>query len=81
MKSKAKARTARPVQSHNGHNGRQTESPSDEWRARVAVLAYSFYERRGRGDGLDVQDWIQAEKTILDEIASQEDRIRAGSNS
>jgi Protein of unknown function (DUF2934) len=75
-KAKPKTRDIRPAESHNGHNGRNTDnSPSDDWRARVAVLAYSFYQRRGHEDGHDVEDWIQAEKTIRDEIASQQDRI------
>jgi hypothetical protein len=38
---------------------------SDHLYARVAALAYSFYEQRGREDGRDVEDWIQAEQTIL----------------
>ena len=82
MKPKAKARDIRPTQSHNGHNGRKIDdSLCDDWHARVAVLAYSFYERRGREDGHDVDDWIQAEKTICDAIASKKKRTRAGSKS
>jgi hypothetical protein len=41
---------------------------------RVAALAYSFYERRGCEHGHDVEDWIQAEKTVLEEIASRQYR-------
>ena len=32
---------------------------------RVAEVAYSLYEQRGREDGHDVEDWIQAEQTVL----------------
>lgn len=32
---------------------------------RVAELAYYLYEQRGREDGHDVEDWIQAEQSIL----------------
>jgi hypothetical protein len=41
---------------------------------RVAALAYSFYERRGHEHGHDVEDWIQAEKAVLEEIASRQYR-------
>jgi hypothetical protein len=41
---------------------------------RVAALAYSIYERRGCQHGHDVEDWIQAEKAILEEIASRQYR-------
>jgi len=46
---------------------------------RVAVLAYSMYEQRGRQDGHDVEDWFQAEKTILEEMASQDTGSKARS--
>ena len=42
-----------------------TNDSSDHLYTRVAELAYSFYEQRGRQDGRDVEDWIQAEQTIL----------------
>ena len=65
-----KARGVRPVQSHDAHNGRKPEgSSADDVHARVAVLAYSFYEQRGCQDGHDVEDWIQAENTIREEVA------------
>jgi len=66
-----KARGVRPIQSQHAHNGRTTgRSSADDVRVRVAVLAYAFYERRGREDGHDVDDWIQAENMILEEMAS-----------
>ena len=75
MKHHARPRVFRTVQSQNGV---QTEhSASDDLYARVAVLAYSFYERRGREDGHDVEDWIQAEKTIREEIAFRQNGSRA----
>ena len=40
---------------------------SDELRARVVALAYSFYERRGYEDGYDREDWLEAERRILTE--------------
>jgi hypothetical protein len=30
----------------------------------IALLAYELYERRGKTDGFDVDDWIEAERVI-----------------
>jgi len=32
--------------------------------ARIAGRAYWLYEARGRRDGFDLQDWLQAEREI-----------------
>jgi len=40
-------------------------SSSDDVRSRIAELAYTLYEQRGREDGHDVEDWIQAEQRVL----------------
>jgi len=39
--------------------GRQRPS-----RDEIARLAYHFYERRGRRDGHDVDDWLSAEQEL-----------------
>lgn len=45
---------------------RQSEMDSfDGVYGRIALLAYQFYEQRGRVDGHDMEDWIRAEQTIL----------------
>jgi hypothetical protein len=31
----------------------------------IARVAYELYEKRGRGDGCHVDDWVQAEKIVL----------------
>lgn len=75
-----KARNVRPIQSAHTHNGRKTNgSSSGDLHGRVAEMAYSLYERRGREDGYDLDDWIQAENTILEEIASQDNRTKTRS--
>ena len=38
---------------------------AEDVHARIAVLAFQFYEQRGRRDGHDVEDWLQAERRIL----------------
>jgi hypothetical protein len=35
-----------------------------ESRGRSAERAYELYEQRGRADGFDVQDWLQAEQEV-----------------
>jgi hypothetical protein len=30
----------------------------------IAALAYDLYERRGRADGFDVDDWLKAEELL-----------------
>lgn len=67
MKRDARPRHFREVQADNGREVGSTAA--DDLYARVAAMAYSFYERRGYEHGHDVEDWIQAEKTILEETA------------
>lgn len=65
MKQKVRTRDFRVAQSRNGDLDTAND-PSGHFYSRVAALAYSLYERRGGEHGHDVEDWIQAEKTILD---------------
>jgi DUF2934 family protein len=78
MKQQAKPRGLRTGKTHNGLE--KAHSSSDHIYVRVAVLAYSMYEQRGRQDGHDVEDWCQAEKTILEEMALQDTRSNARSD-
>jgi len=34
--------------------------------ARIAARAFELYEQRGRKQGNDVQDWLQAEKELFE---------------
>jgi len=77
-----KAPNVRAVQSDQTQNGRIINgSSAGDLHARVAVLAYSLYEGRGREHGHDLADWIQAENTILEEIAPRDNRARTRSKS
>ena len=38
---------------------------AEEIRKRIAKLAYELYQRRGRQDGYDRQDWLEAERLTL----------------
>jgi len=39
-----------------------------EFYARVARRAYDLFERRGREEGHDVEDWLEAEQLVKDEL-------------
>jgi hypothetical protein len=51
--------TTNPVRD-NAQFGARTEED-------IAKRAYALYEARGREDGHDVDDWLQAEREILEE--------------
>jgi hypothetical protein len=70
MKRQTKPREFRTV--HSGHRNVQDGPSSDDVYARIAVFAYDLYERRGRGHGYDVEDWIRAEKAVLEQIAPEQ---------
>ena len=65
MKQKVRTRDFRAAQSRNGDLDTANHS-SAQFYSRVAALAYSLYERRGGEHGHDVEDWIQAEQTIVE---------------
>ena len=50
----------RPLLRENG-NG----TASDANRARIEKLAYELYQQRGRQNGYDEQDWLEAERMTL----------------
>jgi len=47
-----------------GMFGKYTGSSEPSSRDEIARLAYHFYERRGRRDGQDVDDWLAAEREL-----------------
>ena len=71
MKPQRKVRDVRRVRSPAIHDRETNGSWSNELHARVARLAFSLYERRGRVDGHDVDDWIEAERAIRQEMAAE----------
>lgn len=42
--------------------------PFDDVRARIAVRAYELYVGRGRRDGYAEEDWLHAEREILNRM-------------
>lgn len=41
---------------------------TDELRGRIALKAYELYEERGRHDGQEMEDWLQAEMVVMEEM-------------
>jgi hypothetical protein len=56
---------------------RSTESRPDA--DRIAQRAYERYEARGRGDGHDMDDWLEAERELQQDVSSN--RTAGGVNS
>jgi hypothetical protein len=46
-----------------------------EFNARVARRAYDLFERRGRDEGHDVEDWLEAERLVRDELLHDTEAI------
>ena len=40
----------------------------EEYNARVAIKAYELFERRGFSHGHDMEDWLQAERLVLEGV-------------
>ena len=50
----------------------------DQLHQRIAEKAYELYECGGCCHGRDVEDWLEAERLVLTEIALQEAHSRGG---
>ncbi|HWV47517.1 MAG TPA: DUF2934 domain-containing protein [Nitrospira sp.] len=57
------------IQKHDVHIATTaTDSPNgsgDQQHRRIAAAAFALYERRGRQDGHELDDWLAAEQQIL----------------
>lgn len=63
-----------------GHReSRTAPSPSGlsplEFNARVARKAYELFEARGREEGRDVEDWLEAERLVKEELVQQSQAV------
>jgi len=47
-------------------------------RRHIAQRAYQLYEERGGRDGFDVQDWLQAEREVLEQLTEPEKAAAVG---
>jgi hypothetical protein len=46
------------------HSTSERSAISDRLQGEIARLAFQLYEARGREDGHDVEDWLQAEAAL-----------------
>jgi hypothetical protein len=49
---------------HISPNDDAVSNEADALERRIGELAYRLYEERGRIDGFDLQDWLEAESII-----------------
>ena len=42
-----------------------------EFNARVARKAFELFEQRGRHEGHDIEDWLEAERLVKEELLEQ----------
>ncbi len=49
-----------------------------ELKNEIRRRAYGLYERRGRADGLALDDWLQAQVEFLEELLQEQSEVTAG---
>lgn len=54
-----------------GRNAADLAVREQELRERVAQKAYDLYEKRGRTDGYNVEDWLEGERLLSEQVADQ----------
>ena len=53
----------------SGNGEGSNNEPRRDHHNRIAEFAYARYERRGRIDGHDLEDWLEAEQQVIAEKA------------
>lgn len=79
MEGQMQQRTFRKHQQPQEEQGKEAEASletlfqaiTEKDQTRVAVLAYVLYEQRGREDGHDLDDWLEAERRIVNQGLSR----------
>ena len=67
------------AQTRSGNEARSGEPTEHGWPGdeEIRHRAYEIYERRGREPGHDLDDWLMAERELIEETASARKRARA----
>ena len=69
--SKGAATAAAPARSEvETHRPPQPASDPESFERlneRIRIRAYELYEQRGRADGFEAQDWLQAEEEVMEQ--------------
>jgi len=68
MKKQVQREGRRPRATAPAVQENQNEARSDDIRARIAAAAYTLYEGRGCQHGRHLEDWLAAERAVLDGI-------------
>jgi outer membrane protein TolC len=62
--------TTKPLRKLETDSGIETARSATPTHEDIAQRAYVLYEARGREDGHDLDDWLQAERELLEEEES-----------
>lgn len=62
-RSLAERSGSRPGRDRTGQTAQAGKSPAMD-PSRIAQRAYELYEQRGRQDGRDLEDWLNAERQL-----------------
>jgi outer membrane protein TolC len=63
--------TTKALRKLETNSGLETTRSATPTREDIAQRAYALYEARGREDGHDLDDWLQAERELLEEESSK----------
>ena len=67
------------MKNQNPNFPEETElSDTDLLRRHIAGRAYQLYEAGGCLDGFDLQDWLQAEREVLEQLTEPEQAAAVG---
>ncbi len=69
MKTRIDHKKEEPLGRSAGRDSAHNASGDGELLQRIAVRAYELYRERGAIDGHDLDDWLEAEQTILGQEA------------
>ena len=73
MKSKASGINPIQAAAYSGvaRNGNGSREQRSDWETQISSRAFDLYEKRGREDGHDLEDWLEAERQIENEVERQ----------
>jgi Protein of unknown function (DUF2934) len=67
--AKAAAKSVEKLELPSGGTMLELPSGAQPSRAEIELRAYEIYMQRGRVDGCDLQDWLEAESELIAEAA------------
>ena len=66
--------TRNPAESRSNEHPstNQLDKHSHDFHARISEQAYALYEEHGRKDGHALEDWLEAERQVINQSLSQD---------